>query len=155
MSEDPQPAPDRRPLAEGGSGSEASPPRALIADNDAHVAVILAAFLGDEGIQVESVEDGEAALDRLRAGGLDLLVCDLCMPKMAGEEVVRAMDQEGLTVPTFVISGFLDEARRAEFEQLPFVHAVLRKPFDLRGFARQAAECIASSERSQKGPGSA
>lgn len=130
-------------------------PTVLIADNDVHVVAILGAFLNDQGLSVRSVEDGEAALEMLREGGVDLLVCDLCMPRLTGEEVVRTMRAEGLTIPTFVISGFLNEAQRAEFEDVPFVRAILRKPFDLRGFAQQAAECVASSEPPQKGPGSA
>ena len=67
----------------------------LIADNDPGVALVLQQVLASAGIvNVESVADGTAALARLERGDVSLLICDLDMPGVSGEELVaRGRDE--------------------------------------------------------------
>ena len=44
-----------------------------------------------EGYEVERVTDGAAGLDRFKTGGADLVLLDLMLPGMAGEEVCKAI----------------------------------------------------------------
>lgn len=67
------------------------PVRALVVDDDPLLLGLLSAFLRSRGYEVESCEDGEAALARLGRGGIDLVVTDRHMPRMDGLELCRAM----------------------------------------------------------------
>ncbi len=64
--------------------------RVLVADDDAGVRYTLRGMLEDEGLLVEEVGDGQAALQRLAAEpAVDLVISDLRMPRMDGMELLR------------------------------------------------------------------
>lgn len=70
---------------DGGS----SVPRALVVDNDSEVRVLVAELLAEQGLDVITAEDGDVALDRMRAGPSPAVVLlDLDMPRMGGMEVL-------------------------------------------------------------------
>ncbi|MEY2981265.1 MAG: hypothetical protein RL562_1492 [Planctomycetota bacterium] len=116
--------------------------RVLLADNDPNVAAILELFLRKSGAEVVSVPHGEAALEALANTCFGLLVCDLDMPVMSGEELLDRIGSEPSTPPVFVISGYVDEVTSARLRSHRAVVDVLRKPFDLRAFATRAAALL-------------
>lgn len=68
--------------------------RILIADDQRHVIRILAQSLERQGYRVEGVGNGEAALQRVREEPPDVLITDIEMPRMTGEELCRQIDRE-------------------------------------------------------------
>lgn len=67
--------------------------RILVVDDDPSQREMLAGFLRDLGTDVDEAADGREALDILRQGQFDLVISDLRMPKMGGEELlVSIMD---------------------------------------------------------------
>lgn len=126
----------------------------MIADNDHHVAVILAAFLRRGGCEVDVVEDGAAAADRIEGERFDLFVCDLDMPRLTGDALLEQLRGDPRLPPTIVISGFLDQQTQDRLEDHPCVREVLRKPFDVAALAGRVPGIVADSEH-QKGPSSA
>lgn len=74
--------------------------------------------------------NGRQALECLRNGGVDLLVTDLTMPVMDGEELLRAMQESRRYLGTriIVISSAGNMARKQELLALGAL-AVLAKPF--------------------------
>ncbi len=61
----------------------------LVIDDDARLRELLTEYLGSRGFEVACAPDGERGLERLRAGGIDLVVLDLMMPGIDGLEVCR------------------------------------------------------------------
>ena len=59
----------------------------LVADDDADIRELVAFKLTQAGYEVVPVQDGVAALEAVRAGGLDLAVLDLMMPGLSGLDV--------------------------------------------------------------------
>lgn len=114
--------------------------RVLLADNDKNVAAILRAFLERNGLVVESVGDGQAALDRLSQRDVALLICDLDMPVLSGDAVLDALRDDPACPPVVVISGYVDDVSAARLAGHAAVREILRKPFDVRAFAARAAE---------------
>lgn len=154
------PADERRsagPVGRPGGGSrgsaKASSRRVLLADNDPNVAAILELFLRKSGAEVVSVPHGQAALDALAAEGFGLLVCDLDMPVMSGEELLDRIGSDPSTPPVFVISGYVDEVTSARLRSHRAVVDVLRKPFDLRAFAARVGDLLAGRDESASDPG--
>jgi sigma-B regulation protein RsbU (phosphoserine phosphatase) len=78
----------------------ASPIRALVVDDDPVLLRLITHFLQRRGYAVEHREDGVAALERVRAGGINLVVTDRNMPLMDGLELCRAM--RALNASTYV-----------------------------------------------------
>jgi two-component system response regulator HydG len=64
----------------------APPATLLVADDDPAVRQSLERALTREGYAVVLAPDGQAALERLRAGGIDLVLSDLRMPGLTGLE---------------------------------------------------------------------
>lgn len=81
--------------------------RILVADDDQQVRHVLHTLLGEAGYQVEEARDGAEAIDIVRSGAaIDLLISDVVMPRMGGMALIDALAQEGLELPTLVISGY-------------------------------------------------
>ena len=59
---------------------------------------------------VAEASDGEDALERIRAGGLDVAVLDMEMPRMSGVEVARTVRDEGIPVRVLALSSYDDAA---------------------------------------------
>lgn len=123
--------------------------RVLIADNDVAVSSLLTSLLVDRGLPCETVHDGEAALSRLRAGGVAVLVTDLDMPKLSGQELLRHVGELRPTPRTVVVSGYVDAQAEAELRKVEGVRHILRKPFDVIEFA-DLVEALANEASDQK-----
>jgi CheY-like chemotaxis protein len=66
------------------------PRRILAADDDPVIREFLKLYLAIDGVEVETVSDGEVAIPKL-GDGYDLLVLDLDMPGKNGFDVLRAL----------------------------------------------------------------
>ena len=66
----------------------------LIADDEQHAIRILKQSLGRAGYEVEGVSNGEAALQRIRESAPDVLITDIQMPRMTGEELCQQITEE-------------------------------------------------------------
>jgi CheY-like chemotaxis protein len=121
------------------AGQPASP-LVLIAENDAGVRDLYRYVLASRGLRVECVEDGPAALARTRSGDVTLLVCDLEMPGLRGQELLAQLEREARPLPAIVVSGWLDACVEEELRRYPRLLGIWRKPFDVFEFARRICE---------------
>ncbi|HEY3208482.1 MAG TPA: response regulator, partial [Actinomycetota bacterium] len=55
-------------------------PRILVVEDDPTVAEVVARYLERDGFDVEAVEDGISALDKVAADPPDLMILDLMLP---------------------------------------------------------------------------
>src|SRR3954462_7976983 len=69
----------------------ARPRRALVVDDTVEILDLVTALLRDEGFDVRTVADGEAALDAARASEPDLVVLDLKLPGLDGVQVCQRL----------------------------------------------------------------
>src|SRR4051812_49299899 len=99
----------------------------LVVEDDEDTRGALSEVLADEGYSVSEASDGATALRRLRSQRPDLMLLDLGLPEMPGEELLRtkASDPALAAIPVLVLSG----APRP-LPALPGVAAVVPKPFD-------------------------
>ncbi|WP_287028898.1 hybrid sensor histidine kinase/response regulator [Pseudomonas sp. UBA6310] len=100
----------------------------LVVDDDPLVLTSTAAMLDDLGYGVDTANSGEEALERLAAGGIDILVTDQAMPGMSGTELIdRARALHG-SLPALIVTGIVEDACSG----LPR----LSKPFDQRALSQ-------------------
>jgi response regulator RpfG family c-di-GMP phosphodiesterase len=81
-------------------------PRILVVDDEKVIREILSDFLKEEGYFVNTVEDGNAAIEELHRASYNLVISDLKMPKMGGLELVQKITEESLPVLTIIMTGF-------------------------------------------------
>ncbi len=105
-----------------------STPEILLVEDDAAIRESLVECLEFEGHAVRAAADGPEALAWLRAGNRPrVVVLDLIMPVMTGEELLRRIRAAPDTrdVPVVVMTGTTPS------RDLPRVEALIPKPFDL------------------------
>src|SRR3977135_565140 len=80
-------------------------PTILIVDDEPGVRSALAGVLSDEGYEVEAVASGEACLERLTRGSIDLVVLDVWLPGMDGLATLARLRERQVDVQVVLISG--------------------------------------------------
>src|SRR5262245_2506657 len=106
-------------------------PSILVVDDDADMRTMLCVVLSAEGYRTMGAADGEEALQRLRSDGPpSLMLVDLMMPRMSGEDLIDAMtaDPALAGIPVAIISGQLAGRTSAQTSR---VIARLVKPVEL------------------------
>lgn len=80
--------------------------RVLIIDDSENIRATLKLTLEFRGYEVEEACDGKAGLEMLEQNRYDMVFCDLAMPVMNGEEVIRKLRREmgNTELPVVVIS---------------------------------------------------
>ncbi len=78
--------------------------RLLVVDDDSLSREFLSEAIRTFGLQVESLTSGEQALERLRRGGVDLVLSDLRMSGISGVDLVRTMSREFPEVPVVLVT---------------------------------------------------
>jgi PAS domain S-box-containing protein len=125
-------------------------PRVLVADNNADMRGFLAGLLADR-YRVQTVADGQAALDAARENPPDLILSDVMMPRLDATGLVRELraDPALETVPVILLSAPAGENSPVEGVQ-PHVDDYLVKPFTARELkARVAARLEAARMRKE------
>ncbi|SRR6266852_9025476 len=105
--------------------------RVLIVDDDPDVRELIELTLEGQGHDVDRVESGRAALERLAQHAYDLIVCDLHMPDRDGPAVYRALARRSPPRPAFLfVTGYADAGPYEDFLRTVPV-PVVGKPFDI------------------------
>jgi two-component system nitrogen regulation response regulator NtrX len=80
-------------------------PTILIVDDEPGVRSALTGVLKDEGYAVEAVATGEACLERLTRGPIDLIVLDVWLPGMDGLDTLARLRERQVDSQVVLISG--------------------------------------------------
>ena len=86
--------------------------RVLVVDDDTALAEMLGIVLRGEGFEPFFCADGAEALDAFRSSRPDLVLLDLQLPDMSGEQVLAALRASAATrdIPVIVITADIDPA---------------------------------------------
>jgi len=105
----------------------------LIADDDPDFVQIMLTILESEGYEVVSAKDGEAALQAMRQGGVDLVLLDIMMASVLdGVGVAHEMQQDPALkgIPIIMVSSIISTPHASMFptdEYIP-MDAWITKP---------------------------
>jgi CheY-like chemotaxis protein len=88
----------------------------LCVDDNEQILSVRTFLLETRGYRVVALSNPQEALDIISnslPGSLDLLLCDLLMPQMDGNELVRRAKQLNPTLPAMIVSGTVTAYDRA------------------------------------------
>ena len=114
--------------------------RALIVEDDGAILKLVKIVLERENFVVEGVTSGAAAIDLLATVAYDLLIVDLMLPEIGGEELLGFLEQ---TQPKYLRRVVVTTASpgRMSCEFLRRICRLLAKPFDIDELVLIAKEC--------------
>jgi DNA-binding NtrC family response regulator len=77
----------------------------LVVDDEKNIRSGLAKALSLDGYDVEQAEDGQEAMKAMVKNEIDLIIADLRMPKMSGDELLKKVVSAYPTVPVIILTG--------------------------------------------------
>ncbi|MCC6140135.1 MAG: response regulator [Nitrospira sp.] len=93
-------------------GGDACNGRILVVDDEPDIRKVVKMTLQKAGYDVLEAENGEKAIEAINSGEnrllLDVMVCDIRMPKVNGIEAIAYFRQNYPRVPLIVLTGFPD-----------------------------------------------
>lgn len=108
----------------------AAPVRILVVDDEPPIRRLLRTGLGSQGFDVAEAADGRAA-DAAIARNPDLVLLDLGLPDVAGQDLLRAWRAASRETPVIVLSSRTDEAGIVEALELG-ADDYVTKPFGIK-----------------------
>ena len=119
-------------------------PLVLVVEDEPTVARLIADVLEDEGMRVDVLMDGRAALDRAQREHYDLAICDMKMPGLDGQNFYKMLVRAGnpLRERFLFVTGDLIAAHTQRFLEryhLPYV----AKPFRVEELSEKVKQVLA------------
>ena len=107
--------------------------RVLVVEDEAPLRRVIARNLTSRGVQVREAATVDEALQASSTEVPDLLLLDINLPDRTGWDVLRALKQRNILVPTIVVSAVrVSQSRLDEFQPM----AYLPKPFPIDALLR-------------------
>ena len=101
----------------------------LIVEDDKDINNLIKELLSERGFETKQVFDGAEAVDYLKNNEVDLMLLDLMMPKLMGEDVINYARSMNMKMPIIVLSAKIDKATRLGCLDLG-CDDFITKPFD-------------------------
>ncbi len=114
--------------------------RILIVEDDLDISELLSAWLTEAGYETVEVHDGLEALDAFSAGGFDLVLLDLMLPRLDGFEVCEWIRQR-CGVPIIMLTALDAEAEQLRGYDLK-IDDYVTKPFSMPVLLRKIAAVL-------------
>jgi DNA-binding response OmpR family regulator len=119
--------------------------RVLIVDDDEEICEEMSEILTDKGYSVRTVFDGIKASELIKKDDFELLLLDLKIPGLSGENILRSARRQGIRARILVLTGRPmkkmlkygadiskeDESDSSEKEILSLCDGFINKPFDI------------------------
>ncbi len=115
----------------------------LIVDDEAIIRDFLSEVLEDYDVDV--AHDGDEAIVKLKDRTFDLIITDLRMPKVPGEEVVKAAREHSPQTKVIVISGY-SSLHTVSQSVSNGASAFLSKPFSIKELMQTVTDALEGRE---------
>ena len=101
----------------------------LIVDDNKELAQVIAQLLTKEGYQVAIAEDGGAALDKVFNEPFDMVLLDLQLPDIKGDEILKKIKETNEDIAVIILTAFGGEQVAVELMKAG-AEDFISKPFD-------------------------
>jgi CheY-like chemotaxis protein len=110
--------------------------RILVVDDESMVLDAVRMTLTHFGYEVETVPGGAEALQKLAGAGFDLVITDMKMPVMTGDQLAKEIRKRSPDTPIVLLTGYPPEVYPRD------VNAVLLKPFSTQELRSTVAALV-------------
>ena len=93
------------------------------------------------GYLVDAAASGSEALKEFHLRPYDLVVLDIMMPEMPGDELFRKLRQIDPEIPVLIASGYASDARTRKMRDAGRC-GYIQKPFGVEDLAAEVRRCI-------------
>ena len=118
----------------------------LIIEDEVSINEILSISLGDIGFDIKAVFTAEDGLDVVKKFKPDLILLDLMLPRMSGEEFCRVIDEEYPIIMLTAKNKISDKLNGLEIGADDYII----KPFDIREVILRVKNILRRGERGKK-----
>lgn len=116
----------------------------LMVDDEAKIRDVVVSYLHKEGFRTVEADTGHRALESVRGGSIDLVILDLMLPDLSGEEVCKAIRQFS-PIPVIMLTAKSAEDDRVQGLSLGADDYVL-KPFSPRELVARVKAILRRSQ---------
>jgi two-component system response regulator GlrR len=121
--------------------SETTVPHILVVDDDVSMQRMLRHRLEREGYHVSTASDGEEGVTVIRDGVFNLVITDMRMPKLRGEDLVEAVASFNPEIPIIVMTAFAEVQEAVKLMQDGIYHYIT-KPFDVEDLVHKVNKAL-------------
>jgi len=115
----------------------------LLVEDEALIAESASLLLEDEGYSVTIAYNGLDGLAAARDEMPDLIIADYMMPRMNGLEMIENLQQEGIVIPTLIVSSIPQDKLPQQSDRALY-DDYLGKPFLDRELLRAVRQLLAN-----------
>jgi len=113
----------------------------IVADHAPAVRYTIAFALRMEGCEVQEAQDGLEALSiiteaEVEASPFDLLVSEVHMPGLRGDDLIRCLQQDGFAIPSIFVTADREPMTSMRLMKYGCLD-ILYKPYDIRELVRR------------------
>ena len=120
----------------------------LVVEDEKNISDVIEAYLTKDNFNVFLAYDGEEAIDQFNNNDIHLIILDLMIPKLSGEEVCKSIRARS-EVPIIMLTAKTDEENRIEGLSIGADDYVL-KPFSPRELVSRVKALLRRSYRDYK-----
>lgn len=104
--------------------------KVLVVEDSAMIAYTIKTVLESEGIKTITTQDGSKVVELIKTEGIELVILDLMMPKISGQDVYKMIKADSQTKNTkiMIMTAKTDALKWNEF--LKGCDKFMTKPFD-------------------------
>jgi len=113
----------------------------LIADDEKVIREVIMRFLQLNGYDVSLAEDGFETIHKMATDNFDLLIMDLRMPGMKGQEILEQLRKSKKEVPVIIFTGTIEADESEILRKLGYLsNDIICKPADLFAVLKKIKE---------------
>ncbi|HEY7817214.1 MAG TPA: response regulator, partial [Vicinamibacteria bacterium] len=120
---------------------EPAGPQVLMVDDDVSMQRMLRSRLEREGYTVVTAADGDEGLNLIRKHVFNLVITDMRMPKVKGDELARSITQFNPDIPVIIMTAY-GEVNEAVRLMQDGVFYYLTKPFDVEELVQRVRKAV-------------
>jgi DNA-binding response OmpR family regulator len=113
----------------------------LIVDDESEIREILSIHVARCGFDFIEAEDGQRAIETVRAQKIDLIISDIMMPRMSGMMLLRSLRAEGFNCPFIFVTAYPSKEATVEALRLG-AFDFIEKPFESEDIVKLIREAV-------------
>ena len=121
-------------------------PKILIVDDDEDLHTLYGLYLQSESFDIARAFNGKQALEMVEKENPDLIVLDMIMPVMDGEEFfIKLRTEKKIHTPVIIAS--VNEKIPQKLFDLGNIYTTLKKPFTIETLIEKIREALAKAKK--------